>query len=140
MIDAARSAPRPTGRGAGRDREGTGSMWCEIRVASQLDARWSAWLAGLAIATTDGGESVLTGAGAAERALHGRLGRRRDLNLPLRLVVCREDDGPRPDPRAVRPTRGERSDSGQRARGAGEAPGPPGRPGGGPAGAAASRD
>jgi hypothetical protein len=90
-------------------------MWREIRVASQLDARWSAWLAGLAIATTDGGESVLTGAVADQAALYGLLGRLRDLNVPLRLVVCREDDDQPPDPRVVLPTRGACSDVGQRA-------------------------
>jgi hypothetical protein len=74
-------------------------MWCEILVAGQLDARWSDWLGGLAIATTDGGESVLTGPVADQAALHGLLGRLRDLNLPLRRVVCREGDVPLADPR-----------------------------------------
>ena len=67
-------------------------LWCEIRVRGQLDATWSAWFGGLAVADGADGEAVLAGELADQAALHGVLIKVRDLGLPLLAVVCSEHE------------------------------------------------
>lgn len=55
----------------------------EIRVKGHLDARWADWFDGLTITPIDDGDSLLTGLVGDQAALHGLLGRVRDLGLPL---------------------------------------------------------
>jgi ketosteroid isomerase-like protein len=82
----------------------------EIRVKGALDARWSAWFAGLDVASDPTGETTLSGPLADQAALHGLLARVRDLGLPL-IAVRRLDADPRDaggldaqmDPRERRP-------------------------------------
>jgi hypothetical protein len=70
------------------------AMWCEIRVASHLDATWSACFDGLAIVHAADGDTILVGSLADQAALHGVLARIRDLGLTLRSVEC-HDPAPR---------------------------------------------
>jgi ketosteroid isomerase-like protein len=65
----------------------------EIRVSGGLDARWSAWFAGLAVSSDAVGETTLTGPLQDQAALHGVLARVRDLGLPL-IAVRRLDCDP----------------------------------------------
>lgn len=67
-------------------------MWYEIRVRGQLDGRWSDWFDGLAIVDGAQGEAILTGPVADQAALHGLLGKIRDMGLPLIAVNRVEDD------------------------------------------------
>ena len=55
----------------------------EIRVQSALDARWSAWFAGLEVCNRAPNETTLTGPVRDQAELHGVLARVRDLGLPL---------------------------------------------------------
>lgn len=64
------------------DRQG----FYRIRVGGSLDARWSDWFDGFAIAPQAGGETLLTGPVADQAALHGLLAKIRDLGLPLLSV------------------------------------------------------
>lgn len=57
-------------------------LYC-IRVKERLDARWAAWLGELEIQYSPTGETMLTGLVVDQSALHGLLGRIRDLNLTL---------------------------------------------------------
>ena len=54
----------------------------EIRVEGRLDARWAARFDGLDL-THEGGGTVIHGPVADQAALHGLLGKVRDLGLPL---------------------------------------------------------
>ena len=58
----------------------------EIRVKGRIDEHWSHWFGDLAIAYTDGGETILTGTVADQSVLYGILTRLRDLGLALRAV------------------------------------------------------
>jgi ketosteroid isomerase-like protein len=55
----------------------------EIRVQGALDARWSAWFAGLDVCNRASGETTLTGLIRDQSELHGVLAKVRDLGLPL---------------------------------------------------------
>lgn len=55
----------------------------EVCVAGHLDTCWSAWLGDADIAHEDDGTTALTGTVADQAALHGLLGRLRDLGVPL---------------------------------------------------------
>lgn len=57
-----------------------------ITVKGHLDPCWSEWFAGLTMAYTESGETVLAGPVADQAALHGLLMRIRDLNLTLIAV------------------------------------------------------
>ena len=59
----------------------------EIRVKGHLDAHWTAWFAGLEITNLENGEAVLSGEIVDQAALHGVLGKVRDLGLPLIAVA-----------------------------------------------------
>jgi hypothetical protein len=58
----------------------------QIQIAGALDERWSDWFNGLTITVEEGGDgsrlTILTGT-LDQSALHGVLGRIRDLNLRL---------------------------------------------------------
>ena len=64
----------------------------EIRVKSVLDARWSAWFAGLEVCNRTPSETTLTGSLRDQAELHGVLARVRDLGLPLVEVRCLDRD------------------------------------------------
>jgi hypothetical protein len=61
----------------------------EIRIQGHLDARWSAWFDGLSLTHESDGTTVIQGSVADQAALHGLLGKVRDLGLPL-IAVRRE--------------------------------------------------
>lgn len=63
-----------------------------FHVRGHLDDHWAAWLGGLAIERKDDGSSVLSGPIADQAALHGVIGRIRDLGLPLLAVECVGDE------------------------------------------------
>jgi hypothetical protein len=72
----------------------------EIRVKGVLDARWSAWFAGLEVGSRTPSETTLTGSLRDQAELHGVLARVRDLGLPLIEVRCLDrcpSDGGAPD-------------------------------------------
>jgi ketosteroid isomerase-like protein len=64
----------------------------EIRVKGALDARWSAWFAGLEVCSRAPGETTLTGLLRDQAELHGVLAKVRDLGLPLVGVRCLDRD------------------------------------------------
>lgn len=64
----------------------------QIRVGGDLDARWSDWFDGFAITPLGNGETLLAGSVVDQAALHGLLGKIRDLGLPI-LLVRREGEG-----------------------------------------------
>ncbi len=72
----------------------------EIRVKGHLAPRWLESFAGLTMAYTESGETILSGPVEDQAALHGMLGRIRDLNLTLISVnqvypdqLRREEEG-----------------------------------------------
>jgi hypothetical protein len=65
-----------------------GGAGYEIRLKGRLDGRWAAWFEGLTLSRGDDGTTVLRGRVADQAALHGVLGKVRDLGLPL-VAVCR---------------------------------------------------
>jgi hypothetical protein len=62
----------------------------EIRLKGRLDDRWAAWFEGMTLSRGADGTTVLRGRVADQAALHGVLGKVRDLGLPL-VAVCRVD-------------------------------------------------
>jgi hypothetical protein len=59
----------------------------EIRVEGVLDGGWSAWFDGLDVSgDADGGTTTIAGPVRDQAALHGLLGKIRDLGLPLLAV------------------------------------------------------
>ena len=66
----------------------------EIRLAGRLDARWAAWLDGLAVSHAGDGTTLISGPVADQAALHGLLQRVRDLGLPLVSLTREEPDLP----------------------------------------------
>ena len=61
-------------------------MRYEIRVEGVLDARWSEWFEGMQISNNVDGTSTIAGPVTDQAALHGLLGKVRDLGLPLITV------------------------------------------------------
>ncbi len=63
----------------------------KIVVKGHLDEQWSNWFEGLAIATSLGEDGMpittFTGPVADQAALHGVLGKIRDINMPLISVT-----------------------------------------------------
>jgi len=57
-----------------------------IEVKGNLDQKWSDWFDGLTITPQANDATILTGPVADQAALHGLLGKIRDLGLPLLLV------------------------------------------------------
>jgi hypothetical protein len=62
----------------------------EIRLKGRLDGRWASRFEGMTLSHGDDGTTVLRGRVADQAALHGVLGKVRDLGLPL-VAVCRID-------------------------------------------------
>ena len=55
-------------------------------MKGNLDQKWSDWFDGLTITPQANDATILTGPVADQAALHGLLGKIRDLGLPLLLV------------------------------------------------------
>lgn len=71
-----------------------------IRIKGTLDAKWADWFEGFVMTSRADGETLLSGAGIDQAALHGALGKIHGLGLPLLLVVrsscpCPETGCPR---------------------------------------------
>ena len=62
----------------------------QIRVKGQLGNQWSEWFDGLTVLPAGDDETILRGTIADQAALHGLIGKVRDLALPL-LAVTREE-------------------------------------------------
>jgi hypothetical protein len=62
----------------------------EIQVQGHLNARWAAWFDGLCLTYESDGTTCLWGSVVDQAALHGLLGKVRDLGLPL-IAVRRKD-------------------------------------------------
>lgn len=67
------------------------SQWYEIRVQGHLDDRWIHRFAGLTIARTPDGETIIAGPVMDQAALYGILNHIRDLGLDL-IAVQRQPD------------------------------------------------
>jgi hypothetical protein len=65
----------------------------EIRLGTQLAARWATWFDGMTLSRLPDGTTVLTGPVADQAALHGLLAKVRDLGVPL-VAVRQLDDVP----------------------------------------------
>ena len=63
----------------------------EIRVKGHLNARWADWFDGLTLTQESDGTSLLSGSVVDQAALHGLLGKVRDLGLPLIAVRRRKE-------------------------------------------------
>ena len=63
----------------------------EIRVRGHLDARWAAWFDGLSLTHQGDGTTLIQGTVVDQAALHGLLGKVRDLGLPLIAVTRRRE-------------------------------------------------
>jgi hypothetical protein len=63
----------------------------EIRIKGHLDARWADWFDGLTLTRKSDGTTVLRGSVVDQAALHGLLGKVRDLGLPLIAVHRRTE-------------------------------------------------
>jgi hypothetical protein len=58
----------------------------EIRLKGHLEAPWADWFDGLSLTQQSDGTTVLSGPVVDQAALHGLLGKVRDLGLPLIAV------------------------------------------------------
>jgi hypothetical protein len=63
----------------------------EIRLRGHLEPRWADWFDGLTLTQESDGTTVLSGSVVDQAALHGLLGKVRDLGLPLIAVNRRRD-------------------------------------------------
>jgi len=64
----------------------------QIRVKGNLDRKWSDWFDGFTVTLQADDETSLTGLVADQAALHGLLGKIRDLGLPLLSVKRLESE------------------------------------------------
>jgi len=71
--------------------DGGGAQNYEIRLKGHLEPRWAEWFDGLSVTQESDGTTVLSGSVADQAALHGLLGKVRDLGLPLIAVNRRRD-------------------------------------------------
>lgn len=55
----------------------------ELRIGGHLDEHWSAWFDGLALSRNADGTTTLRGTVPDQAALHGLIGKVRDLGLTL---------------------------------------------------------
>jgi hypothetical protein len=67
----------------------------EIRLKGHLDTRWSAWFDGMTFVHDGDGTTLIHGRVVDQAALHGLLGRVRDLGLPLVSVNRVGTDDPK---------------------------------------------
>ncbi len=65
----------------------TGTECYEIRVRGQLDTHWRTWFEGLTLTPIGDHETLLAGPIRDQAALHGILGKIRDLGLYLISVM-----------------------------------------------------
>ena len=65
----------------------------EIRLKGHLNARWADWFDGLTLTQESDGTTLLSGPVVDQAALHGLLGKVRDLGLPL-IAVSRSGEQP----------------------------------------------
>ena len=72
-------------------------MKYHIRIEGELGLEWADWFGASSIALEGDGATLLTCAVADQAALHGLLGKLRDLGLTL-LSVNRIDDSPEGKP------------------------------------------
>lgn len=63
-----------------------GDGYYEIRLKGLLDDRGASWFEEMAITQEDSGDTLLTGRGIDQAALHGLLKRIRNLGIPLLSV------------------------------------------------------
>ena len=63
----------------------------EIRLKGHLEPRWADWFDGLTLTRESDGTTVFSGSVMDQAALHGLLGKVRDLGLPLIAVRRRTD-------------------------------------------------
>ena len=63
----------------------------EIRLKGHLEPRWADWFDGLTLTQDSDSTTVLSGSVVDQAALHGLLGKVRDLGLPLIAVNRRRD-------------------------------------------------
>jgi len=63
----------------------------EIRLKGHLNARWADWFDGLSLTRESDGTTLLSGPIVDQAALHGLLGKVRDLGLPLIAVRRRTE-------------------------------------------------
>jgi hypothetical protein len=63
----------------------------EIRLKGRLNAGWADWFDGLTLTQESDGTTVLSGSVVDQAALHGLLGKVRDLGLPLIAVHRRTE-------------------------------------------------
>jgi hypothetical protein len=63
----------------------------EIRLKGHLEPRWADWFDGLTLTQESDGTTVLSGSVMDQAALHGLLGKVRDLGLPLIAVHRRTE-------------------------------------------------
>ncbi len=68
------------------------TVYYEIRLQGQLNARWADWFDGLTLAQEESGNTLLSGPLADQSALHGILKKVRDLGLTLLSVNSVEPD------------------------------------------------
>src|SRR5947208_7214636 len=62
----------------------------EIRLQGHLDPRWAAWFDGLSLTRESDGTTVIHGSVVDQAALHGLLGKVRDLGLALIAVIQKD--------------------------------------------------
>ena len=63
----------------------------EIRLKGHLEPRWADWFDGLSLTQESDGTTVLRGSVVDQAALHGLLGKVRDLGLPLIAINRRRE-------------------------------------------------
>ena len=63
------------------------SVAYQVKIKGHLGGQWTDWFDGLAITLEDNGDTLLTGSVTDQAALHGLLGKVRDLGMPLRSVI-----------------------------------------------------
>ena len=66
----------------------------EICLKGHLDTRWSAWFDGLSLIKESDGTTLIRGPVVDKAALHGLLGKVRDVGLPLISVTQVDPDQP----------------------------------------------
>ncbi|MBN2389074.1 MAG: hypothetical protein JXR84_00025 [Anaerolineae bacterium] len=67
-------------------REFDGQAVYQVRVKGNLDVKWADWFDGFTITPQADGTTLLAGPVADQAAVHGLLGKIRDLGLPLLSV------------------------------------------------------
>ncbi len=58
-----------------------------IKIKGEIDTSWQDWFDGMAIVSTDDGNTILSSGNMDQAALHGVLKKIRDLGLPIISVI-----------------------------------------------------